>query len=313
MDREQHDRACAVLDRLPLAGIHRSTPMGLYHGWPAASNSRLSKLRRSPAHLKAYLEEPPKERSALIIGRAAHTTILEPDTFDSTFTVAELCAATKKGDGQRCSNWGIALHEKQGWLCGVHAKGITSEWSTTRFVLPEPDYRACRLMREAVYKHPAARGLLWGEGDVELSMLWHDRETGVPCKGRMDRLSPRIAGGAIVDVKTTRDAGRREFERAIFAHGYHRQAAFYLDGAAANGIAAEHFVIVAVEKEPPYAVAVYRLTEGAIEGGREQLRPLLARYAECVEQDVWPGYAEDVQDIALPTWAWQQIDEEVTA
>ena len=58
---------------------------------------------------------------------------------------------------------------------------------------------------------------------------------------------------------------------------------------------------------------MYRLTEDAIEGGRDQLRPLLARYAECVARNEWPAYSDEVQNIALPTWAWQQIAEEVAA
>jgi hypothetical protein len=83
-----------------------------------------------------------------------------------------------------------------------------------------------------------------------------------------------------------------------------------LDGARAVGIPAEHFVIVAVEKEPPYAVAVYRVLDAAIDAGREQIAGLLKTYATCVALDEWPGYAEQVVDVALPAWAWNQIDEE---
>jgi hypothetical protein len=194
----------------------------------------------------------------------------------------------------------------------VHQRGVPNNWSTTTFVLPEEDYTSCLRMRDAVNRHASASRLLSGAGDVELSLVWEQDGLDVLCKGRLDRLSPGIAGGAIVDIKTTRDASPREFERAIFTHGYHRQAAFYLDGARAHGIPAKHFVIIAVEKEPPYAVAVYRVSEGAIDAGQEQLRVLLAKYAECEQKDEWPAYPDVVRDIALPDWAWKQIDEETT-
>jgi hypothetical protein len=295
----------------PGPGVYPNTPMDVYHRWPGASNSRLSKLRQSPAHLKAYLDEPPAERHALIVGRAVHTTILEPDAFDAVFTVAEQCTADKKSDGKRCTNSGVGLHARLGWLCGVHQKGVSNEWAPMKFVLPMDDFTACCRVRDAVYAHPAAAAMLSGPHFTELSVLWTDPAVGIGCKARLDLLSREIGGGTIVDVKSTRDASRREFERAIFTYGYHRQAAFYQDAAAAHGIAVAHYVIIAVEKEPPYAVAVYRLTEGAINAGRDQLRPLLARYAECVTRNQWPGYPTEVQDIAIPPWAWQQIDEEV--
>lgn len=296
----------------PAPGIYPGVPMELYHAWDCASNSRLSRLRQSPAHLKAYLEQPPEERSALVIGRAAHATILEPETFDSVYTVAGQCTAIKK-DKDRCSNGGTSLHSELGWLCGVHGKGLHAGFSTTQFVLPEAMFSACRGMRNAVHAHKAASALLAGMHDAELSVVWNDAETGVSCKARFDGLARQIADGTILDVKTTTDASERAFERSIFSWGYHRQAAFYLDAAAASGIEARNFVIIAVEKEPPYAVAVYRLTEGAIDAGRDQLRIALARYAECTARNEWPGYPDEVRDIAIPAYAWAQIGEEVAA
>ena len=73
-----------------------------------------------------------------------------------------------------------------------------------------------------------------------------------------------FAGGCILDFKTTLDARPSEFERSIFKYGYHRQGAMYLEAAAAHGIPAKHYVIIASEKVPPYGTCIYRLTEGAI-------------------------------------------------
>lgn len=297
----------------PGPGVYPDASHADYHAWSAASNSRLSKLRRSPAHLKSYLDDPAqKDTQALTIGRAVHAAVLEPDDFDTRYTVAGQCTATKKGDGQRCSNNGIAYRTDAGWLCGVHAKGFAGV-DNSRAVLNPADYSMCLRIRDSVHAHKGAKMLLSGEGRAELSMLWNDAESGVLCKARHDRHTPWLAGGAIVDLKTTRNASAREFERSIFSHGYFAQGAHYLNGAKAHDLPAEHFVIVAVEKEPPFAVGVYRLTEGALDAGAELLKPLLKLYHECVTTDHWPGYTDEVVDVALPDWSWSVLDTEIGA
>jgi hypothetical protein len=296
-------------DDLPLPGVYPGVPMLRYHRWPCASNSRLSKIRQSPAHLKAYLEQP-TDSATFALGRATHAAILEPDVFSASYVLPERCTAIKK-DKARCDNSGIVYAGGE-WFCGVHGKGIASVANNVT-VLPPADYRAALSMRDAVFAHPKAARLLSGKGEAELSALWQDETTGVMCKARLDRYSPIIAGGAIVDIKTTRNASPTAFERAIYEHGYHRQAAFYLQAAKATGLNAEHFVIVAVEKEPPFAVALYRVSEAAITAGEEQLKPLLALYGQCVASDTWPGYSENIEDIALPSYAWSQIEQETTA
>lgn len=297
----------------PPPGVFTGTPMQDYHEWDAASNSRLSRLMRSPAHLKAYLEAEPKDTDALRFGRAAHCAILEPDVFEDRYATASQCIArTKKGD--RCSKSGTWPVQGGGAVCTTHlpeAGAGDLELDESVELLSEYDWTRCLGMRDAVAEARRAHGMLTGPGEVELSVRWDDAETGVPCKARWDRHSPELAGGAIVDLKTTRDASPLSFERAIFTFGYHRQGAFYLQSARARKLPARHYTIIAVEKEPPYGVGVYRLTEGAIQGGEDQIRPLLRRYAECLRTDTWPCYPDEVRDISLPAWAWNQLDEQV--
>ena len=291
----------------PDPGVYPSYAPRLYHSWQAASNSRLTQLKRSPAHLRAYLDTPQSDTEALIIGRATHCAILEPDQFSASFTVAEQCNARKK-DGDRCGNNGAGFHSRAGWLCGIHAKGVG--FDDLRTVLSPDDHAMCLAVRDAVHSHKSARGIQAPVRETELSLRWDNLETGVPCKARLDCHAPELVGGTIWDVKTTRDASRRAFERAIFSFGYYRQAAMYLDGALAVRLPAEHFVIVAVEKVAPFAVCCYRVTEGAIDAGRDELRGLLRRYADCMKRDEWPGYSDDIIDVSLPDFAWRQLDED---
>ncbi len=305
--------SAATVVPAPLPGVYPGTAMGVYHQWDAASNSRLSRLMRSPAHLRAYIEQPPtKESEALLLGRAIHCAVLEPDRFADSFTVAGQCVATTKA-GKRCTNPGVWVHRDLGWVCGVHIRGHEAEIDqVAAAILSTEHHTICLGIRDSVARSRAAHGLISGPGQVELSMVWEDSGTGVTCKGRWDRHSPEIAGGAIVDVKSTRDAHPRSFERAILDLGYHRQAGLYLMGARARRLPARHFSIIAVEKEPPYAVAVYRITEAVVDAAADQIRALLRLYAECMatESSEWRGYPDEVRDISIPDWAWRVMDAE---
>ena len=66
---------------------------------------------------------------------------------------------------------------------------------------------------------------------------------------------------------------------------------------------------MAVEKEPPYGVAVYHLAEEALQAGSEELHPLLVQWAQCERSGQWPGYPTEVRPITLPPYAWRQLDE----
>lgn len=290
----------------PDVGVFRGMKLADYHALPVASNSRLARLKKSPAHLLQYLSERHEDTDATRLGNAVHCAILEPDDFDARYTVAERCSALTEKKTQ-CKSSGLHYHADAGWLCGTHAKAFNG-FDEARTVLKPDDHAACLGIRDSVYKLSTTCQLLASD-ERELTAVFPAFDTDVLAKARFDCLSPVIAGGVIVDLKTTRDAGRREFERSIYSYGYHRQAALYLDGAAACQLPAKHFVHVAIEKEPPYAVAVYRLTEGAIDAGEQELLPLLALYAECMESGVFPAYPDKVQDIAIPNYAWAQIDE----
>lgn len=279
----------------PDPGIYPGVPMEQYHAWDAVSNSRLSKLRRSPAHLKAYLEEPPPDTIALVLGKAAHMAILEPELFQQKY-----CSGP---EGDRRTK---AVRDRWEQLEGQYGEG---------YVLKPADYAMCLRARDSFRQHSRAHALLSAKGLTEVSVVWDDPETGLRCKARYDFLAEEIDGldgGVIVDLKSCRDAGRRMFERHVFEYGYHRQGCMYLDGAHAVRLNIGHYVIMPFEKDAPFAVAAYRITEGALDAGREQVRPLMRLYKHCVETDTWPAYPEEIVDIALPDWGWSVIDAEVS-
>ena len=103
----------------------------------------------------------------------------------------------------------------------------------------------------------------------------------------------------IIDLKSTTDASYTAFGYSCIEYRYHVQQPFYLDGLAAVGQRMKGFVFVAVEKQPPYAVACYTIDPDSCRIGRDLIRRNLETYARCHDSDIWPGY-EPLRDLDLP-------------
>lgn len=280
--------------RIPSPGLYRNLPFGEYHHWGAVSNSQLQRLKRSPAHLRYYLDNPEDPTESMVFGSAVHCAILEPDMFTAFY------ACDVEGD-RRTKKYQEAHAALVADRDGAH-------------ILAPADYAAALAIRDAANRCASVKALIHGAGDLELSFAWDQPvlDGDARCKGRADRVSWEIAGGTIVDLKTTRDARKNAFERAIFNFGYYNQGAMYVDGIRAHRLAIKHYTIVAIEKEPPFGICPYRLRDEVLEAGRRENAELLAVYLECLKVDAWPCYDDEITDIGLPDWAWRNIETEIT-
>lgn len=257
-----------------------------YHAREAMSYSRLKVLRdQSPAHLRHQLDHPEEPAPAMVLGQWVHACVLEPARWDAEY------APGPPGD-RRTKEYRAALEELR-----RHQPGAQ--------IVPADEYARCLAIRECIRAHRGAHGVL-AQGQHELSAFWRDPQTGMDTKARFDSMTQSL--GAIVDLKTTVDAGPAAFERSIYRFGYYLQAALYVEGARLLDLPILHYVIIAVEKDPPYAVGCYRLLDDVIRAGDEELKPLKDLYARCALENKWPGYPQTVEDLSLPRWAWRELD-----
>jgi len=167
------------------------------------------------------------------------------------------------------------------------------------------DLTTALAMNSAVRAHPIASKLLapdrTGRGWPEQTLIWTD-DHGIPCRAKVDWL--RRDG--IVDLKTCADASEAALAKSVHNFGYYVQAAFYMRGyRAVDGPFGPDpfFAFVSVEKEPPYLVHVWQLTERALAYGNRKVAEALEIYRDCTAAGVWPGYPTDeITDIDLPAY-----------
>lgn len=291
----------------PEPGVYPDVPMEEYHKWDAASNSQLTRLAKSPAHLKAYLDGYEKKSNALRLGRLIHKAILEPEDFHKNYNVLGDCEDTYNS-GDPCTNPAKRITPR-GQFCGMHSDEEDALEGV--HVVSSDKMETVMGMKNSINRKKSARKFLRGEGKSEYTLVWRDPEIGVMCKARMDRYSPAVPGGAISDLKTTRDASPRAFRRTIWKYKYYLQGMLYLRGADALGLDLSKFVIVACEKDPPYCVMTYILNKDVIKETTErELYDLLYSYKACKENNKWPGYPDKPFKIGLPKWAYDKIEED---
>lgn len=251
----------------------------LYHSNPALSASALKALRKSPAHLKHNRETPTAPTPALTFGRLFHALTLEQDDWDTRFAVAPDCdRRTKAG--------------KQQWEEFVDASGGLT-------IVTTADIARASAMRNAVMNHGVAREIIEANGLTEMSSFWE--RDGIPCKMRADKIDTK--NNIVIDLKTCLDASPHAFAGSIMKYGYHVQAAWYLDRVRDVIDKSMDFLFVAIEKNPPHIVAVYRINDQSVDVGRREIEELLDLFKYCTSRNEWGGYSDDVEEIGLPKWA----------
>lgn len=168
-------------------------------------------------------------------------------------------------------------------------------------------------MVAAVRAVPLAAALLNpARGPVEQSLFWHDL---IWRRARLDLFpNPHVEGRRpiVVDYKTAADASPRGFQNSSASYAYFLQAAWYLDGyRAVTGRDDAAFVFVVQEKEPPYVVGCYELTESYRRIGEWRAERAVAIWQRCMETGVWPAYSDDVERIDAPRWLDLEHEEQL--
>jgi hypothetical protein len=276
---------------LPACGIHHDVSFDDYALWPAANFSTVKAIRNTASKCKYAIDNPKELSTAMALGQALHVATLEPARFDGMFHICPPC--------DRRTKEGKELYEAECRKAG--GKILIREGDESL-----GEVERVRGMSAALHALKSADPFLHGAGRNEVSMLWKDEDTGLMCKGRVDRLIENFPGldlPVIVEIKSTKNANAWGFGKDVDTMSYAAQAACYRAGYTATAGKAPMHVFLAVESFAPFDAAVFTLDDESMQTGLLQYRQMLKRYAECLKTGLWPGYPDHVQILSMPKYA----------
>lgn len=275
------------ITKLPDLGIHDGIPEDVYHASPGISKHGLDLIEQSGAHYKAGFVE---ETKALIYGGAFHCLVLEPHLFESKYIVNN-------------KHKTFQSNKAKAWRDEQHEQGLR--------VISQADFDHMRRMHDVIREHAYASILLDPtQGRAEQSAYWIDDNKQIwgdqdptyrLCRCRPDFINE--AHRLVIDLKTAVCAGASKFAKVCANHRYHVQDVFYTDGLRQCGKRVDAFVFVAIEKEPPYAIGIYKLSARARELGRRQYQRDMQKYNEFMTKKEWPSYPGEIRELDLPKYA----------
>lgn len=250
-----------------------------YHGGAGISRSDLMSMSRSVHHFFAKKDQKPKDAPALRFGTAVHLAILEPDRYDAKYQLVNKVDKRTK-------------EYKEIVEAGFEALSFS-------------DHDRIMAIKASLESNPLTKNL-FNDGKAEQTLYWNEPNHDVLCKARIDYLRK---DGIAVDLKTTLDASPQSFRKTLANYSYDVQAAHYLAGLNnCLGETFKDFLFVAVEKEPPFGVAVYRIDDASVEAGEEIRQRLLKRYVDFMKDTKQlqnkSCYPQKVMSISLPAYGF---------
>jgi len=239
------------------------------------TSHELADFRRDPYlyHKKKLGLVAEQDRPAFLLGRAAHSLILEGrDRFGQQYAV------------------GGPVNPKTGQPFGRYTKAF-EQWAEAQGkpVITNDDSALIEKLNESVYTHKLAVDLLTdgrAEGVVRTSYM------GMDCQGRLDWVNP---SRGLVDLKTCDHLTWFEGESRGF--GYLHQMAFYRALIfQATGVLVPVFII-GVEKREPHRTGVWAVAQDVLAAAQKENEQAMEHLARCIAANHWPTGYEDLRTL----------------
>lgn len=281
-------------------GIHDSFTAADYHAGATTTPSLTSSIARllvskSPAHARAAhpVLNPGLERdedAKFDLGTAFHELFLR----------GEDCMAVWVGDSWRTND------------AKEFAAAARGDGKIPMLLEQAGRVRSMNAEARAQLEQHRAQPSLFTDGKPEQTLIWED-DHGVICRARLDWLRDDYT--AIDDLKSTSaSADPQRWLRTAYGMGADMQVAFYVRGVERLTGTRPVFRYCVVETYEPYALSVVDLAPSAMALAEEKVQRAIDLWAECLENDSWPSYTDQVASLELPGWEEEQwLQREVAA
>lgn len=275
-------------------------PNAAYHSQicdgPSISSTGLRKIAlKSPAHFWAYSDlnpfREPEEAKAKVLsfGNAAHSLLLEGALPADEYAIAPFTGNYAKNE--------------KGWNAGDKRAWRDEQQAIGKIVVSPDDIAKIERMADALRRHPLVQIGLF-KGEIERALF--AKRGNYWLKAKPDVIPEDTV---IADYKTVADASLRNVGNANIDHGYYMQIALAIDLIReVTGRAIENATLLVQEKEPPFAVVSYPLSDRFIDVGRARYEKAFEMFVHCYEANEWPAYPD--QTLYVPEWLEKQLEQE---
>lgn len=278
-----------------------------YHADPAIGSSGIKAFKECPfIYYDNYLS-PNKpafdESKTTRIGSFAHIRLLEPEKFKREFIVSPEFSIVNKGK----------INEKKTPMNGNHTdwkEFNANALAQGKKAILFSDFYNIENMARMIMKSKLASSMLMN-GQEEMSFFAKDTETGLMLKARPDYLVKLPNEGVvIVDYKTTTISMKpRKQSNHAYGLGRHIQAAHHKKVTEmATGGQVSRVVYVTQMQERPWLIRYFNMPLHSIERGNNEIHNYLSLMADCVAQNEWPSYPEEIEDYVEPPYLDHEID-----
>lgn len=243
-----------------------------------SSTNLIDLLQYSEAHMKHWMDNPVEPSRAMKDGTRFHTSVLEPDKFDSIYAVTPtLDGRTKEGKA---------------------AKEDFYAANSNKTLISQDEYDNTMRMRDAVLSSKTVQALLKG-ALIEKAFYATDPMTGVLIKARPDAINYK--NNMLIDLKKTTQADIYHVKQSIRSYFYHVQASYHMN--VVNGCQPDKLadikdsIFIFCEDTAPYGVQIVAITPSDLIEGEKKWREALDRYAKCLKSGIYPGYSDSIQEL----------------
>lgn len=249
-----------------------------YRSHPAVNASY---LKRVLSHSVWHADVPMTPTPQMEFGTAAHTLILEPESFSQEYELFMGDRRTKAGK--------------------LAYQTIVDEGKKA---ISESDVARLQAMSNNVQAHMETADLLMNAEAVELSLLFESPYfAGIECKAQIDLYTK---DGILVDLKTISDIERAE--KQFFSLHYDLQLAYYRDALQQCGHQVNAVKVMFVETAAPHQVALYDIPNQVLANGTDKIRIATRKWMQQKDQ-AQPELIR--REILMPEWA-VMLDEEAS-
>lgn len=244
------------------------------------NQSSLKHILKSPAHYKAAQKRRFTPTTSMQIGSALHCLALEGrKTYEAQYIV-------KPED--------VKFNTKEGKAWKEEHRRYT--------ILDKESERKVIGMAEALMEMPDFDGTADEYRKYnEVSIYWD--VDGIDCKARLDRVVDRGDYVEVLDLKTTDSVDPHDFlKKVVGGFNYVFQAAWYAEAASIVYNKPATFTFVGVERDDPFTVGIFTVSEEMMAEGQRQIRKARQILKECLKKRTWQKPEVTYTSLELPSW-----------